>query len=197
MRSRAWTCVFSSTHSTRAASGGLTYSPTMSRTFSMNCGSGDSLKVSVRCGFNPKALQILLIADWLIPVASAIERVDQWVASRGVASRVVTMTVSTCSSEIVRGAPGRGSSFKPSRRHSQKRCRHFETVPRSTPSRWATSPMVAPVALSSTIRQRRASACALVGRRDHRSSVARSSSVSTTCTVGLPRRDIAAPYRRR
>jgi hypothetical protein len=49
----------------------------MSRTFSMNCGSGESLNVSVWCGFRPKARQIRLIALWLMPVAAAIERVDQ------------------------------------------------------------------------------------------------------------------------
>jgi hypothetical protein len=45
----------SSTHSTRAASGGFRDSPTTSRTLSMNCGSVDSLKVSIRCGLSPNA----------------------------------------------------------------------------------------------------------------------------------------------
>ncbi len=54
----------------------------------MNCGSGESLKCSLRCGFRPKARQIRLIADCDIPVAFAIERVDQWVASRGLSSSV-------------------------------------------------------------------------------------------------------------
>jgi hypothetical protein len=49
----------------------------MSRTLSTNSGSDDSLKVSVRCGLSPNARQIRLTADWLIPVAAAIERVDQ------------------------------------------------------------------------------------------------------------------------
>jgi len=48
----------------------------MSRTFSTKSGSGESLKVSTRCGFSPNARQIRLTADWLIPVAWAIERVD-------------------------------------------------------------------------------------------------------------------------
>ena len=38
---------------------------------------GLSLKVSTRWGFRPKARQIRETADWLIPVALAIERVDQ------------------------------------------------------------------------------------------------------------------------
>jgi hypothetical protein len=49
----------------------------MSLTLSMNCGSGESLKLSVRWGLSPKARQIRLTAVWLIPVAVAIERVDQ------------------------------------------------------------------------------------------------------------------------
>ena len=53
----------------------------MSRTFSMKSGSGLSLKESTRWGFSPKARQIRETADWLMPVALAIERVDQCVAS--------------------------------------------------------------------------------------------------------------------
>ena len=43
----------------------------MSRTFSTNCGSVDSLKVSCLCGLSPNARQIRDTADWLISVASA------------------------------------------------------------------------------------------------------------------------------
>ena len=49
----------------------------------MNCGSGESLNASVRCGFSPNARQMRLTAVWLIPVAAAIDRVDQWVAFAG------------------------------------------------------------------------------------------------------------------
>ena len=87
----------------------------MSRTLSMNCGSGESLNVSVWWGSSPNARQIRLTAVWLIPVAAAIERVDQCVASRGCSSSVFTITRSTSSSLIERGLPGRGSSCKPSR----------------------------------------------------------------------------------
>src|SRR5215831_16929792 len=69
-----------------ACSGGFMYKPTMSRTFSMSCGSGDSLKVSLRCGCNPKACQIRLTVIRLSPVALANSRVDQWVCPRGVLS---------------------------------------------------------------------------------------------------------------
>jgi hypothetical protein len=36
-----------------------------------------------------------LTAEWLIPVALAIDRVDQWVASVGVCSKVATIKAST------------------------------------------------------------------------------------------------------
>jgi len=56
-RSSAWICAFSSTQSTTAASGGFRYRPTMSRTLSMSCGSGESLNASVWCGLSPNARQ--------------------------------------------------------------------------------------------------------------------------------------------
>ena len=86
----------------------------MSRTFSMNSGSRDSLKVSQRCGFRPNARQMRLTVAALSPHALAIERVLQCVAPAGIVSKVCTTTRSTSSSPIVRGAPGRGSSSKPS-----------------------------------------------------------------------------------
>src|SRR5206468_12904983 len=45
---------FSSAHNTSALSSGSRYSPTMSRTLSINSGSLDSLNVSLRCGCSPK-----------------------------------------------------------------------------------------------------------------------------------------------
>src|SRR5215207_1786251 len=51
--------------------------PTMSRTFSTNSGSVESLKVSTRCGFRPKARQMRQTAVWFRPVALAKERVLQ------------------------------------------------------------------------------------------------------------------------
>jgi hypothetical protein len=156
----------------------------------MNCGSLDSLNVSVRCGLSPNARQIrrTLVGD--IPVWRAISRVDQWVASVGVSSKVLTTTRSTCSSVIVRGAPGRGSSTNPSSRWATKRARHLVTVGRERPSRSATSVLEVPSAQASTIRQRSASAWALLRRRDHRSSVARSSVDSTSGASLGPRRRV-------
>ena len=88
----------------------------MSRTLSMNSGSGDSLNVSLRCGCKPKARQMRLTVLWLRPHCRAIARVLQCVASRGVVSSVNVTTCSTAASVTVRGAPGRGSSSNPSSR---------------------------------------------------------------------------------
>lgn len=70
----------------------------MSRTFSMNSGSLESLKVSARWGWSAKARQMRLTLLWLNLQALAMDRVLQWVASRGVDSRVCVRTRPTCSS---------------------------------------------------------------------------------------------------
>ncbi|MBD2894393.1 hypothetical protein amrb99_33180 [Actinomadura sp. RB99] len=114
VRSIACICDFSSTARTSAFSGGFRYSPTTSRTLSTNCGSVDSFQVCTVCGLGPNARQIRETADCDIPVAAAIDRVDQCVSAPGVSSNVAVTTRSTCSSEITRGRPGRGSSVRPS-----------------------------------------------------------------------------------
>src|SRR3954449_4291908 len=121
-----------------------------------------------------------LIALWLIPVAAAIERVDQWVALPGCCSSVFTITRSTASSLIERGLPGRGSSCKPSRPRRANRPRHLPTVESLQPNSAAISVLDLPSAAANTIRQRNANACELVGRRAHRSSTSRSSPLTTT-----------------
>jgi len=146
----------------------------------MNCGSGESLKASVWWGLSPNARQIRLTAVWLIPVAAAIERVDQCVASDGCSSSVFTITRSTSSSLIERGLPGRGSSCSPSRPRCANRPRHFPTVEGVQANCDAISLLDVPSAAASTIRHRNANACELLGRRAHRSSTSRSSSLSTT-----------------
>jgi hypothetical protein len=57
----------------------------------------------------------------------AVERVDQWVASMGLLSRVRAMTASTGASLILRGWPRRGSSSRPSTPRATKRSRHLLT----------------------------------------------------------------------
>jgi len=76
----------------------------------MSKGSGDSLKVSVRCGCKPNARQMRLMVIRLSPVALAKPRVLQCVSPRGVLSKVRITTCSTWASLTWRGAPGRGSS---------------------------------------------------------------------------------------
>ena len=112
----------------------------------------------------------------------------------GVSSRVLTITRSTSSSLIVRGAPGRGSSCSPSRRLRREpgpplaHRRRVHPQP-SAATRCSSSPS----AHANTIRHRNANACALFGRRAHRSSVSRSSSLSTISAVGRPRVAICPP----
>ena len=101
----------------------------MSLTLSMNCGSGDSLKSSTRCGLRPNAPPDAADRRLAHPGRPCHrERVDQWVASVGVSSRDLTITRSTSSSVIARGLPGRSSSWRPSRPRSAKRLRHFPTL---------------------------------------------------------------------
>ena len=176
-------------HKTTARSGGFRYRPQMSYSLSTNNGSLESFQCSWRCGCSPNARQIRLIAFWLIPISAAIDRVDQCVAFFGVLSSVLITTASTCSSAIVRGRPGRGSSTNPSIRNRANRPRHLVTVGRDTRWRSAISPFVNPPAASSTIRARNANACALVCRRVKDSNNTRSSSVNsieTAVGVGMP-----------
>ena len=60
----------------------------MSRTFSINNGSRESLKVSLRCGCSANARQMRWMVVGAMPVAWASERTLQWVASAGVDSSV-------------------------------------------------------------------------------------------------------------
>ena len=82
----------------------------MSRTFSTNSGSVESLKVSTRCGCSPKARQMRWMVEGAWPTAVAIERRLQCVAPGGRVSSVRRIVSAIASSPIRRGAPGRGSS---------------------------------------------------------------------------------------
>src|SRR5882757_1409652 len=90
----------------------------MSRTLSTNRGSADSLKVSLRWGWRENARQMRCTVEIDKPEALAIERVLQWVAAAGIVSNVVVTTSAIFSSPILRGAPGRGSSARPSSRQA-------------------------------------------------------------------------------
>src|SRR5260370_12586791 len=142
---------FSSTHSTTARSGGLWYSPTTSTTFSTNSGSADSLNVPVKCGLRSNLRQIRPIVDLLSPARSAIEALDQCVASAGISSSMAVMTSSTLSSRIDGGRPGRGSPVSPSSRRPANRPRHLLTLPGSTRRSPAAYLFVAPSAPANPI----------------------------------------------
>ena len=109
---------------------GFRYKAAKSRALSMNCGSAYYFHVSTRCGFKPKARQIRENADGDIPVAAAMERVDQCV-SRAPFLQGLGITNSTCSSVIFRRAPGCSSSPRPSSRDARNRPRRRRRRARS------------------------------------------------------------------
>ena len=150
----------------------------MSRTFSTNAGSVESLKVSLRCGCRPKARQTrpTVVADR--PTAFAIERRLQWVAPAGIVSRVRVTSAATASSLIRRGAPLLGSSDRPASRAVAKRSRHLPTVWAQALTSPATAWLVRPSAQRRTMRARSASPCGAFRRRAKPSSSARSGPLS-------------------
>ena len=80
----------------------------MSRTFSTNSRSEESLNVSLRCGCRPKARQMRWLVEGAWPTAFAIKRSDQWIAPDGAVSRGRRIVAAIRSSPILRGVPGRG-----------------------------------------------------------------------------------------
>src|ERR1700675_2542368 len=120
--------LFSSTHKTTAFSGGCKYSPTISRTFSTENGSLESLKCFCRCGSNPKACQMRCTVDFDSRVSAAICRILQWVPPFGFVSKVLRTNCATRSSLIGRGRPGRNSSCNPATSYFRNRRRHLPTV---------------------------------------------------------------------
>jgi hypothetical protein len=94
-------------------------------------------------------------------------------------------SASTCSSVIVRAAPGRGASARASIRPCMNRTRHLRTDSRDSPVRAATRVNGATPpssAQASTTRARSASDCDAVRLRDSASSDARSASDRTSGT---------------
>ena len=111
---------------------------------------GRGFRISLEIGHDRIYEPYGLIADWLIPVAAAIERVDQCVAFAGCSSSVFTITRSRSSSLIVRGLPGRGSSCSPSKPRRANRPRHLPTVEWLQPSSAAISTLERPSAAANT-----------------------------------------------
>ena len=123
--------------------------------------------------------QIREIVAFERPTAAPRLRVLHSVRVGGGVSSVRVITSTTRSSVTVRGTPGRGSSVNPASRRTRKRSRHLQTQLLDTASRSATARLVSPSAQASTIRDRTATRCAVVGRRAHWSNVRRSSSVNS------------------
>jgi len=86
----------------------------------------------------------------------------------------------------VRGAPGRGSSSRPSSRRATNRARHLPTVAATIPSFAATCRLSKPPAHASTIFDRNANDCADFARRDQRNNCSRSSTVNVNSAFGRP-----------
>ena len=127
---------------------------------------------------------------WMVeganPTARAIERRLQCVASRGVVSSVRRIVSATSSSPIRRGAPGRGSSRRPSIRRSANRRRHLPTVLGAASTRRLMSLFSAPSAAKRTMRARCASPCAVFRRDAKLSSSRRSLCVRSIATAVFP-----------
>jgi hypothetical protein len=180
VRSNAWHWLFSSTHSTIAFSGGFRYSPTISRSFSMKNGSLDNLKYRCRWGCSPKVFHTRCTVDFEIPICLAIVRQLQWVPSSGFVFSVLRISAANRSSSMLRGRPGRSSSYNPSMPCSTKRLRHLPTVSRVVDSCSAMWMFFIPCAAFRTILAR--STCAWGKLRDEAkdSSCCFCSSVKTT-----------------
>ena len=129
-----------------------------------------------------------------VPATRAMERVLQCVASDGALSSVSVTTRSTSASPIWRGAPGRGSSSRPSTERSRKRFRHLLTIYWVTPSSIATIVFVLPSAQVSTRRARCANSWAVVRLRLHLSTVSCSSPVSVSGGIGRTISTRQPPY---
>jgi hypothetical protein len=117
------------------------------------------------------------------PRGRAIPRELQCVLPTGSVSSVAVTTSATFWSVTVRGAPGRGSSRRPSRRLSAKRRRQVATVTRVVPSRSAIATLLTPSAARSTISARMASARATFRRRSRDASSAASAPDNSTVTA--------------
>ena len=151
----------------------------MSSTFSLNKGSLLSLKVRNRWGFSPCLFQIRRTDASLSPLARAIVRVLQCVASDGFSKVVMRTTFCTFCAEIFGFRPGRGASFwMPSIPCRRKRPRHRATLCRDTFSCSAINRSVIPSAAIRIILARNANLTDEVRARAAFSSDSRNASVN-------------------
>jgi hypothetical protein len=113
------------------------------------------LKLSVRCGCNPKSWKYRCTLVLEMPVSAATVRTLQCVEPlAGLVCSVVLINCATRSSSIVRGLPGRTSSYSPGMRRSMNRARHLPTVALVSFRRSAIELLGSPSALLRTMRAR-------------------------------------------
>ena len=146
----------------------------------------ESLKDSARWGWSPKARQIRRMVVWLIPTALAIERVDQWVASVG----LLLQGLDDHRFDLV---VADGARHTRPRVVGQPVEAMLDEAAAPLADRGLGSPRVSgdvtvgvPLGAANTIRARRAMAWALLRRLASRSSVSRSSVLSTNSAFGRP-----------
>src|SRR3954464_3786931 len=112
VRSNAWICDFSSTHSTTAFSGGARYSPTTSTTLATSSGSVENLNVSAFHGLTPYSFHTAATVAWSTPTRGASSRDDQCVPPSAFGGGVnVAATIAARSTW--RGRPGRCRPTRP------------------------------------------------------------------------------------
>jgi hypothetical protein len=161
------------------------YSPTTSRTLSMNWGSGGQLEGVDQVRLEPKyppdpgdgRLRHAEVVD------QAASRAVGGIRGRGIQGRDQHLF-----DLLVGDPPGRDASARPSSRRARNRERRLVTVGREMPGRLTTSALLAPSAQASTLRQRNATAWLDVARLAQRSSVVHSASVSANSGSLGPRR---------
>jgi hypothetical protein len=182
VRSRAWTCDFSSTQSTIALSGGLRQRPTTSRSLLSSSGSAENVNVCVRQGCSPYSRHTSATLTSETPSSAPSSRDDQCVTpSRPGGGSSVARTIAT--SSVVRGRPGLGRSSSPPRPPAAYRRFHAITVGFDAPVRRMISLVPSPSAASSTIRARCARPARIDGNRSHDASTSRSPGGTPTPAV--------------
>src|ERR1700751_2170085 len=96
-----------------------------------------------------------------MPLAWAACRMLQCVFSAGLRESVRLSKAAICSSAILRGRPGRNSSYSPAKRCWTKRCRHLPTVALAQRKRRAIWVLLCPSADHGTSLARATRACDL------------------------------------
>jgi hypothetical protein len=153
----------------------------MSRSLAMNSGSLESLKVLVRCGTRPCAFQIACTEPRLIPLASAMARPVQCVASPGGSPWVSSTTRSTLAAGKG-GVPGgrvrsRRSPSTPS--FMNRSCqRHTQSL--ETPARRMIALVPSPSAVARMILARQTCFCGRLRSATTASRRARSAAETST-----------------